>query len=59
VTLAELVAYLRDDRRVASFKLPERMLLVDQLPRNPVGKVLKRTLREQIQPLADVPTSEG
>ncbi|MEO7938602.1 MAG: class I adenylate-forming enzyme family protein [Burkholderiaceae bacterium] len=53
LTLEELVAYLRDVRRVASFKLPERILLVDALPRNPVGKVLKRTLREQIRGLTD------
>jgi acyl-CoA synthetase (AMP-forming)/AMP-acid ligase II len=59
LTLDDLVAYLRDEKRVASFKLPERMLLVDELPRNPVGKVLKRKLREQIQPLADATTQEG
>jgi acyl-CoA synthetase (AMP-forming)/AMP-acid ligase II len=42
--LADLVAYLRE-RQVASYKLPERLLLVDALPRNAVGKVLKRDLR--------------
>ena len=59
ITLEDLVAYLRDEKRVASFKLPERMLLVDELPRNPVGKVLKRNLREQIQVLADAATQKG
>ncbi len=59
VTLEGLVAYLRDEKRVAAFKLPERMLLVDELPRNPVGKVLKRNLREQIQALADAATQKG
>ena len=59
LTLEELVAYLRDERRVASFKLPERFLLVDELPRNPVGKVLKRKLREQIQSLADAAKQKG
>ena len=59
LTLEDLVAYLRDEKRVASFKLPERILLVDELPRNPVGKVLKRHLREQIQTLADATTPEG
>ena len=58
LTLEELVAYLRDEKRVASFKLPERMVLVDALPRNPVGKVLKRKLREQIQSLADAQTQK-
>lgn len=31
--------------RLARFKVPERLLLVDSLPRNAVGKVLKRELR--------------
>ena len=44
VTLAGLVAHLRA-RQVASFKLPERLVIVDELPRNPSGKVLKRELR--------------
>jgi fatty-acyl-CoA synthase len=32
---------------VAAFKWPESLVLVDELPRNPVGKVLKRELRER------------
>ena len=44
-TLAELVRYLRDDCRLAVFKLPEHLMLVDALPRNPVGKLIKRELR--------------
>lgn len=44
-TLEGLAAYLRDERKVAVFKLPERLELVDVLPRNPVGKVLKTALR--------------
>jgi acyl-CoA synthetase (AMP-forming)/AMP-acid ligase II len=59
VTLEDMVAYLRDEKRVASFKLPERILMVDELPRNPVGKVLKRNLREQIQPLAEAESKKG
>ncbi|WP_163509897.1 class I adenylate-forming enzyme family protein [Fodinicola acaciae] len=46
-TLAELVDFLRE-KRVASYKLPERLQLVQALPRNPVGKVLKRELRERV-----------
>jgi non-ribosomal peptide synthetase component E (peptide arylation enzyme) len=45
-TLAELVDFLRE-QRVASFKLPERVEFVEALPRNPVGKVLKRELRQR------------
>jgi 2,3-dihydroxybenzoate-AMP ligase len=43
----ELVAFLKA-QRIASFKLPERLELVDHLPTSLVGKVLKRQLREQI-----------
>jgi 2,3-dihydroxybenzoate-AMP ligase len=45
--LPELVAFLRR-RQIASFKLPERLELVDALPLSPVGKILKRELREQL-----------
>lgn len=47
--LAELVDFLRHERKVASFKLPERLVVVEALPRNPVGKVLKRELRTRIE----------
>ncbi|MDN5931122.1 MAG: acyl--CoA ligase [Pseudonocardia sp.] len=43
-TLDELVAMLREEK-IASYKLPERLAVVDALPRNPLGKVLKRELR--------------
>ena len=43
--LPGLVDFLRNERKVASYKLPERLLVLDALPRNPVGKVLKRDLR--------------
>ncbi|MEC3980745.1 class I adenylate-forming enzyme family protein [Amycolatopsis sp. H20-H5] len=47
-TLDELTGFLRE-RRVASFKLPERLEFAEALPRNPVGKILKRKLREQLE----------
>ncbi len=37
---------------VADFKLPERVELVAALPRNPVGKILKRELRESLREAA-------
>ncbi len=43
----ELVGFLRE-RQIASFKLPERLEVVDELPVSPVGKILKRQLREAI-----------
>ena len=48
VTLEELVDYLRDVQEAAAYKWPERLHTVAQLPRNPVGKVLKRVLRQQL-----------
>jgi acyl-CoA synthetase (AMP-forming)/AMP-acid ligase II len=46
-SLAELTAVL-EQQGVARFKWPERLEVVGALPRNPVGKVLKRALRETI-----------
>jgi 2,3-dihydroxybenzoate-AMP ligase len=45
--LAELVAFLRQ-QQIASFKLPERLEVMTELPVSPVGKILKRELRELI-----------
>lgn len=47
-TLDGIVAALRQ-RRIASYKLPERLEIVDALPRNPLGKVLKRDLRNTLR----------
>ena len=46
--LAELLEVLANEQ-VAKFKWPERLEIVDALPRNPVGKVLKRDLRAQLR----------
>lgn len=45
VSLPELVDFLHRVEQVAAFKWPELLVLVDSLPRNPMGKVLKRELR--------------
>ena len=42
---AALVAALRG--RIAGFKLPKRLFVVNELPRNAMGKVQKSLLREQ------------
>lgn len=47
VTLADLAAHL-DRQQVARYKVPERLELRAALPRNPVGKILKRRLREEL-----------
>ena len=52
VDLADIVRYL-EERQVARIKLPEKLLVVDQLPRNPLGKVVRPALRELV--LADRP----
>ncbi|GAA4931778.1 acyl-CoA synthetase [Streptomonospora halophila] len=41
----ELIAFVRE--RLAGFKTPKRVHLVDDLPRNASGKLLKRVLRER------------
>jgi non-ribosomal peptide synthetase component E (peptide arylation enzyme) len=49
VSLQALVQYLRDDCRVAVYKCPEHLLLLTEMPRNPVGKLLKRELRARLR----------
>jgi len=46
---ANVIAGLKD--RLARFKQPKRVLFVDELPRNTMGKVQKNLLREQYQAL--------
>ena len=41
----DLVVFLADS--LASFKIPSRFEFVDQVPRNPSGKILRRELREK------------
>lgn len=48
---AEVLAALED--RLARFKLPKRVLFVDDLPRNTMGKVQKNLLRDQFRELYD------
>ncbi len=42
----EIIAYCKE--RLASYKKPTAVVLVDELPRNASGKVLKTRLREQL-----------
>lgn len=46
VDLDSLVEFLRTEKQVAAFKLPERLIVLPALPRNPVGKIVKKELRE-------------
>ncbi len=44
----DIIAALKDE--IAGFKVPKRIYLVDDLPRNPMGKVEKKVLRERYSP---------
>ena len=44
-TADEIMEFCREN--LASYKRPRSVVFVDDLPRNPMGKVLKRVLREQ------------
>lgn len=48
VTLESITAYMRE-QGVATYKLPERLEVVEAIPRNPVGKILKKELRRDIR----------
>jgi acyl-CoA synthetase (AMP-forming)/AMP-acid ligase II len=46
LAFADMVAYLKDQGlRIQA--IPEQLELVDEVPRNPAGKILKHTLRER------------
>src|SRR5262249_10758497 len=47
VTGRELMLAMRG--KLADFKIPRGYTLIDDLPRNPTGKVLRRVLREQVK----------
>lgn len=44
-TEVDIIEYCRE--RLAGFKRPRSVVFVDELPRNVMGKVLKRDLREE------------
>lgn len=49
VGLDDVVDFLRG-KRIAAFKLPERLLVLDALPRSPMNKLLRRELRRLVEP---------
>ena len=48
-TEAEFMELTRN--KLAKYKAPRRILFVNHIPKNPIGKVIKRVLRDQIHPL--------
>ncbi len=45
--LPEIVGFLRE-QHIASYKLPESLHIIETMPRNPVGKVVKTELRRSL-----------
>jgi acyl-CoA synthetase (AMP-forming)/AMP-acid ligase II len=50
ITLDEIKDFMKDSQ-VAIYKWPEKLVIVDQIPRNPVGKVQKAILKEKLKDL--------
>ena len=48
VTLSELAAFMKE-KGIAVYKMPERLEIIDIIPRNPVGKIMKKVLREDVR----------
>ena len=51
VTVGGIQAHVKD--RLAAYKRPKYVVLAQELPKNPSGKILKRELRQQYAGLAD------
>jgi len=54
-TLTELADYLKNVRRIAVLKLPERLEIVQELPMTPTGKIQKFALRDEVRRLVQAP----
>ena len=48
ITLEGLTSFMRE-QGIAVYKLPGRLEITEAIPRNPVGKILKTELREDIR----------
>jgi len=51
VTSEEIIQYCKE--KLAGYKVPKYVVFVDELPKNPSGKILKRVLREKFKDLAE------
>ncbi|NMD72126.1 o-succinylbenzoate--CoA ligase [Bacillus sp. DNRA2] len=47
VTEAELLAYCQ--QKIANYKIPKKIMFTDSLPRNASNKLMRRSLREQLE----------
>jgi acyl-CoA synthetase (AMP-forming)/AMP-acid ligase II len=50
ISLAELRAYLTEEHKIAIWKVPERIEIVDELPVTATGKIQKFALRDRYSP---------
>uniref|UniRef100_UPI00404B5F6F AMP-binding enzyme n=1 Tax=Candidatus Planktophila sp. TaxID=2175601 RepID=UPI00404B5F6F len=41
----EIIAHCRT--KMTAYKIPKEIIFVDELPKSPIGKILRRTLRDQ------------
>ena len=48
LTLEDVTSYVKE-QGIAVYKFPERLEIIDAIPRNPVGKILKTKLREDLK----------
>jgi non-ribosomal peptide synthetase component E (peptide arylation enzyme) len=56
LALEQVTDYLRNERRISPHKLPERLIVVNEMPITPTGKIQKFRLRELAsQPPASCP----
>jgi len=45
----EAVRRCLQDKDIAGYMLPEKLVIVERVPRNPLGKILKSELRQQMR----------
>ena len=53
LTEEAVISHTRE--QLAGYKTPKRVIIADDLPKNPSGKILKRQLRDEHQDLAARP----
>ena len=48
VSIEEINRFLTQEKQIAVYKQIEKLSILPALPRNPVGKIVKRDLREKL-----------
>ncbi|MFP3230009.1 MAG: class I adenylate-forming enzyme family protein [Caldisphaera sp.] len=49
----EEIRKFMEEQQVAKYKWPEKLIIIDQIPRNPLGKALKNMLRDKVKELSE------